>query len=191
MNAGSVSACQSCSGSGANVRGVDELGPVHVGVLQCSFQVCQRGDPVAVIVLNPPFGDLIDRCGIEVVQLLPAPPDGRHQMGSLQDGQVLAHRLTGHVETDAQLAQVLAVAGVQAIEEHAPARVGQGPEHLTRHLASNLKKRRPGDGPYRATGHRSAPTADFQVVRVRHTHAALEPRLSPTSSSPNWYCSGA
>ncbi len=100
-------------------------------------------------------------------------------MGGLQDGQMLAHRLTGHVEADAQLAQVLAIAGVQPIEEQAPARVGQCLEHLAWDLAWDLvwdlagdhTWPRPRDGPDRTTGHRSPPIADLHVVRIRHTRA--------------------
>ncbi len=48
----------------------------------------------------------------------------------LQHGKVLAHRLARHVQPRAQLAQRLAVALVQAVEQEPPARIGQRPEDL-------------------------------------------------------------
>ena len=62
--------------------------------------------------------------------LLPAAADGRDEIGRLQHGEVLAHRLARHVQPRAQLAQRLAVALVQAVEQQPPARIGQRPEHL-------------------------------------------------------------
>jgi hypothetical protein len=69
-------------------------------------------------------------CGVEVVTLLPAAADGGHEVGVLQDGQVLADRLAGHVQPGAQLTQALPVAAVQAVELPSPTGVGQCPEHL-------------------------------------------------------------
>jgi hypothetical protein len=94
------------------------------------LQVRQRGDALLVVVVDPAFGDLVDGRGVEVVTLLPAPADGGHEVGVLQDGQVLADRLAGHVQTGAQLTQTLPVTAVQGVEQPSPAGVGQRPEHL-------------------------------------------------------------
>ena len=64
------------------------------------------------------------------MQLLPALADGGHQAGGFEDGEVLAHRLAGHAEPVAELAQVLALAGLQPVEQLAPTGVGQGAEHV-------------------------------------------------------------
>jgi hypothetical protein len=79
------------------------------------------------------------------VQLLPAAADRRDQAGRLQQGEVLADGLARHVEAGAQLAQGLAVAGVQAVEQPAPARIGQRPEHVVArvigsHLAADIRQ---------------------------------------------------
>ena len=75
----------------------------------------------------------------EVVQLLPAPPHGRDQVGGLQDPQVFAHRLAGHGQPDAQLAERLALPGVEAVEQLAPAGIGQRLEHLVHVSVSVLQ----------------------------------------------------
>src|SRR6266567_3633459 len=72
----------------------------------------------------------MNRDGIEVVQLLPAPPVGADQVGGLQDSQVLRCRLPGHVKLPAQLAQGLPVALAEAVEQIPPGRVGQCLEDL-------------------------------------------------------------
>ena len=75
--------------------------------------------------------------GVEVVELLPAAADGRDEVGRLEDREVLAHRLAGHVQPCAELAERLAVPFVQAVEQEPPARVGQRPEDLV-HLLSPI-----------------------------------------------------
>ena len=51
---------------------------------------------------------------------------------------MLADRLPGHVEPRAELAQGLAVAGVEAVEQQAAVRVGERPEHLV-HLIEAVR----------------------------------------------------
>jgi len=81
---------------------------------------------------DPPFGDLVERHRVEVVQLLPSPPHGADQVGGLQDGDVLGGRLAGHGQLAAQFTQRLPVALVQAVEQLPPGRVGQRLEDLVR-----------------------------------------------------------
>jgi hypothetical protein len=74
--------------------------------------------------------DVGDRGGVQVVELLPAPPHGGDQIGLFQDPQVLADGLPGHAKAGAQLLKRLAVAGVESVQELASARVGERPEDV-------------------------------------------------------------
>jgi len=84
----------------------------------------------ALELVDPPLLVLMERHGIEVVQLFPTPPHRADQMGRLQDGQVLRQRLTGHVDALAQLAERLAVVLVQPVEELPSRAFGQRLEDL-------------------------------------------------------------
>ena len=117
-------------GRGADIGGVDELGLVHRSVLQGSFQAGQGVHPLLVVLADPALGDFADGRGVEVVVLLPAAADRGHEVGRFQDRQVLADRLPGHVQALGQLAQRLAVALVQAVQEAPAAGVGQRAEHV-------------------------------------------------------------
>src|SRR5262245_24517719 len=79
---------------------------------------------------DPALTDLADGRGVEVMELLAAAADGGDQVGRFQDGEVLAHRLPGHVQSGAELAEGLAVARVEAVEELPATRVGQRLEDL-------------------------------------------------------------
>jgi hypothetical protein len=69
------------------------------------------------------------------VQLLPAAPDAAHQVGRLEDGQVLGSALPGHVEAPAQLAQRLAALLAQQVEQVTPMRIGECLEYLVHTLS--------------------------------------------------------
>ncbi len=71
----------------------------------------------AFVPADPPPGEFDDRCRVEEVAFLPPASQGDDRAGLIQDREVLADRLAGHVETGAQLAQGLPVAGVQAVEQ--------------------------------------------------------------------------
>jgi hypothetical protein len=85
-------------------------------------------DAIAVVPRDPALGDVVEGRGVEVVELLPAATHGCHEVGRLEDGEMLAYRLPGHVESRAELAQRLAVPLVEAVQQQPPARVGQCPE---------------------------------------------------------------
>ena len=140
MKAGSVRACQSLLGRRLDVRRVDERGLVHGGVLQCSLEIGERVDAVPLVAGDPALGDLVDGRRVEVVQLLPPAAYGRDEVGRLQHREVLAHRLARHVQPRAQLAQGLAVALVETVEQDPPARVSERPEHVVVgvHIGSHL-----------------------------------------------------
>src|SRR5262245_14012563 len=78
---------------------------------------------------NQTLPDLVDRHRIEVVQLLPSSPQGDDEIGLFQDRQMLADRLTRHVEARAEFVKRLATVGAQAIKKFSPTRVGQCFEH--------------------------------------------------------------
>ena len=81
--------------------------------------------------------DEADRHRVEVVALLPADASGRDEAGSLQDAEVLHDPEPGHPgQRLAQLAERLAIALEEPIEEDPPTRVAECPEdrsHVVRH----------------------------------------------------------
>src|SRR5581483_3412861 len=79
---------------------------------------------------DPAPADVAYRCRVEEVELLPTPPERRDEVGVLEDGQVLAHRLPGHAQAGAELGQRLTLLGPEAVQKLPPARVGQRSEHL-------------------------------------------------------------
>jgi hypothetical protein len=117
-------------GRGADIGRVDKFWLVHRRALQSLLQVGQRVDALRVVVVDPAFGDFADRRCVQVMELFPASPDRGHEVGGLQDRQVLADGLPGHVQAGAQFAQGLPVAAVQAVEQPPAAWVRQRPEYL-------------------------------------------------------------
>jgi len=103
------------------------------------FEVRERVDPLLLVAVDPALGDVVDRSGVQVVQLLAPPPHRGHEVGRLEQGKVLAHGLTGHVHVRAQLAQRLAIAGVQAVEQPPAARVRQRPEYPVHRLSVEMR----------------------------------------------------
>ena len=89
------------------------------------FQVSERLDAPPVVLVDPALFDLVDRRGVEVVQLLATAANGGDEVRGLQHREVLADRLPRHVEAGAQLHEVLPAARVQAVEHAAPTRIGQ------------------------------------------------------------------
>src|SRR6185312_2349926 len=110
---------------------VDERRLVHWGgLLECAFQVGQGVDATAVVLPDPALPDLVDGRRVQVVQLLPAAAERRDEVRGLEHGEVLADGLPGHVELRAELAQGLAVAGVQAVQQPPAAGIGERPERV-------------------------------------------------------------
>ena len=90
----------------------------------------ERLQAVALVFADPAFRNLVDRHGIEIVQLLAPAPDGSDQICRLQQRQVLAHGLARHVEAGGKLAQGLAVAGMEPVQQQPAALIRQRLEHL-------------------------------------------------------------
>ena len=74
--------------------------------------------------MDEPDGDRVQE-----VELLPAPPPGDDEAGLLEQLQVLHDPEAGHVEALLERAQRLAVLAEELVEQLAPRRIGEGPEH--------------------------------------------------------------
>src|SRR6267142_1917792 len=73
------------------------------------LEIAQCAQAPALILFDPTIVDLMKRHRIEIVQLLAPAPDGRHHVGGFEQDEMFGHRLAGHVEMFAKLAQSLAV----------------------------------------------------------------------------------
>jgi hypothetical protein len=81
------------------------------------------------------------------VELHPPAANGGDEIGCFEKGQVFAHRLPGHVEPGAELAQGLSVPRIQAVEQLPATRVGKRLEHcvhlrICSHLAAYIRQPR-------------------------------------------------
>src|SRR5262245_28924390 len=94
------------------------------------LQVVQQAEPLAFEFPHPPLVDLVQRHRVDEMQLLPATPDRAHQIGRLEDPDVLRGRLPRHVQVIAELAQRLPVPLVQQVEQLSSCRVAQRLENL-------------------------------------------------------------
>src|ERR1700726_16498 len=88
---------------------------------------------------DPAFGDLVDRHGIDEVQLFSALPFPGHEIGLLENRQMLRDRLAGHVQPLAQLAKRLAIPAVQPIEQLPTICIGQSAKHSIVIHAGNME----------------------------------------------------
>ena len=75
--------------------------------------------------LDPPLVNLMDGHGVDVVKLFSAPPYEGHQIRRFENGEMLGHCLTGHIQASAQHRQTPAVVLVKAIEQLSSAGIGQ------------------------------------------------------------------
>ena len=130
-------------GRGPDVGAVDEgraVVGVHRGpVLQCRLEIGQGFGPRPVVVVDPAVRDVVDGCGVEVVELLPPPAQRGDEAGRLEHAEVLGHRLTGHPHPGAELGEREAVVLVEPIEQPAPGGIAQGPEdriHVLHHVSA-------------------------------------------------------
>src|SRR5262249_49138043 len=96
-----------------------------MGLLQSSFQIVESLQARLFELGNPAFVDLLQRNGIEEVQLFATAPHGGDQVRGLQYVQVLRHTLPCHVQVLAQVVERAAVVRVQQVQQLAPAGIGQ------------------------------------------------------------------
>src|SRR5438067_12101646 len=94
-------------------------------LLEGAFEVAERGDARLFVFANPAPRDLVDRSGVEIVQLLPPAPHGDDEVRRLEHRKVLGDGLPGHGQVLTELAEGLPIARAQSIEEQPPARVGE------------------------------------------------------------------
>src|SRR5271169_1088206 len=82
----------------------------------------------------------MDRHRVEVVQLLAAVPEGRDEVGGLENRKVLGYGLPRHGEAVAEFAQGLTVFGVKPVEQGSSRCIGQRLEHVIHGVsAADLK----------------------------------------------------
>jgi hypothetical protein len=62
------------------------------------FEIAQSLQAMAFVFVDPTPIDLVDRDGIEIVELLASVPDDDDEVCFFQDNEMLGHCLTGHVE---------------------------------------------------------------------------------------------
>jgi len=90
-----------------------------------------------LIFADPTLSDLVNWRRIEVMQLVPASPEGDNQIGCFQYCQMLGDCLTGHIELLAELTQGLAVLRSETVEQLSASWVSQCLEHLV-HFTEQL-----------------------------------------------------
>ncbi len=108
--------------------GVDVVERVHRS-LQLRLEGGHGADDRLGELADPAVVDQTDRHRVEVVALLAADLDGRHEIRLLQHAQVLHDPEARHVrQVLAQLPERLAIALEEPIEQDPPIGIGEGPE---------------------------------------------------------------
>ncbi len=82
------------------------------------------------VCADPALVNLVDRNGIEEMQLLASVPDDGEKVGGFEDFEMLGHGLAGHGEMGAEFGKRSPIGLVQLIEELAAAGIGEGFEHV-------------------------------------------------------------
>ncbi len=85
-----------------------------------------------VVLIDPSFSNLIDRYRVEIVEPFSTSPDGSDEIGRFKNREVLADRLTCHVQASGELKETLPVTIVQAVEQVTSTLIGQSLEDVTR-----------------------------------------------------------
>lgn len=93
---------------------------------ECAFEFGEQVEAGVLVLADPAFGDVVDGDGVEVVDLLAAPPERDDEIGVFEDAEVFGGSLAGHVEVGGEAAEGLAVIGVEPVEERAAGGVGEG-----------------------------------------------------------------
>ena len=88
--------------------------------------------------VDPTLGNLLQRRGVEVVQLFAAPPKRNNQVGSDQETKMFGNALARHAEMLAELIQSLAIAEMELVEERAAVWVSQGFKDIV-HMEANMQ----------------------------------------------------
>src|SRR5262245_20649766 len=93
-----------------------------------SLELPERTQTLPLELPYPTVRDRVDRHRIDEMELLAALALRRQQVGRLENGEMLRHRLAAHVGSLAQLAQRLAVLASEAVQQLATARIRQRAE---------------------------------------------------------------
>lgn len=107
-------------GSALDVGDVDKSWSLRHAVLCSSLDIAQAAQTRALELVDPSFLDLVQGHRVEVVELVPAAPDGADQVCGLENIQVLGERLASHVHVLAELAQRLSAALVKPVQQVPP-----------------------------------------------------------------------
>ena len=111
-------------------------------VCSCSSLVLEVAEGLEVGLFelrDPALVDLVERDGVEVVELLPALLDRGHETRGLEDFEVLGDALAGDGQVLAQRAERLAVVGVEPVEQAPAGRVREGLEDTRHRLVAVLR----------------------------------------------------
>src|SRR5262249_5378871 len=127
----------------------------YPSAFEAPFQVRQRLQARSLIFSDPPIRDLVDRNGVQVMELLPSAFLRNDELRVLENREGLHHRLARHVAASAELAQCAAVPRMQPVEELTPDGIGKRAEDGVHRLICNLwvtcvKHPNPGSGSIRA-----------------------------------------
>jgi hypothetical protein len=80
------------------------------------LEIGQNSQPGLFKLADPSLGNLVDRDGIEIVQLLATLFERHDEVGLFEHGQMLHDRLARHVMAFAQLTQCLPVPRMKPVE---------------------------------------------------------------------------
>lgn len=82
----------------------------------------------ALVFADPAFGDVVDRHGVEVVQLFAPALLGGDEIGFFENTQMLGYSLTRHIHGLAQFVERLPVAGMEPVKKASAPIIGKGLE---------------------------------------------------------------
>src|SRR4029077_20979340 len=102
----------------------------NVFLLEFSFQARESGDPGLRVFADPALVDEPDRDGVQEVELLPAAPARDHEIGLLQQPEVLHDAEARHGQALLERTQRLPVLLEELVEQSSPGRVAERLEHL-------------------------------------------------------------
>jgi hypothetical protein len=94
--------------------------------IQAFGQIGQGAEAGRFVFVDPTLGDLLERRGVEIVQLFPAPPKRHDQVRFNQETEMFGNALARHAKMSAELIQRLAILEMELIEEGASVWIGQG-----------------------------------------------------------------
>ena len=106
--------------------------------IQAFGQIGQGAEAGRFVFVDPTLGNLLERRGVEIVQLFPAPPKRNNQVGSDQETEMFGNALARHTEMPAELIQSLAIVEMKLVEERASVWIGQGFKDVV-HREANMQ----------------------------------------------------